>query len=281
MRKVKSVCSVTRNLLLHERRNLRTLMGFLLGMAVPLHWLKNFISYAVSCGKPVNILEAFVIIEHGNVNILFLVAGWLLVISDAPFINENTYFSLYRTSRRRWNTSMLLYIGVQALIYSLLVALPMVLFSCPVGYVGKLWSSPVYDLATDFTMEIGVEYDLSFPWLNMMRCMNVPQAFCVTLLLFFLYNLLLGVVLYTFNLLIGGVSGTVAAFIVHISGYLLYQDHQVNTSLLACSIPANFIDGAGLSARPAMTLLAVSAALAVLDYRFITAVDLKTAAQGE
>lgn len=75
-------------------------MGFVLGIALFGYWLNNFMQYVWDTGEPINILEAFIVVEHYYKNILFLVLGWLLIISDAPFIKGNTYLTLCRSSRK-------------------------------------------------------------------------------------------------------------------------------------------------------------------------------------
>ena len=67
----------------------------------------------------------------------------------------------------------------------------------------------MYMLSRDYDMRKGGEYGISFLRQNMMREMNVPQAFAATALCFFLYLVLMGIILYTCNLLIGGIWGIV------------------------------------------------------------------------
>ena len=93
MKKVQSILQVTRNLFFCEWNDKRVIMGFLAGMAVPFFWLKNFLDYAAGTGEPVNILEAFLVVEHEYKTVMFLALGWFLVISDAPFISGNTLYS--------------------------------------------------------------------------------------------------------------------------------------------------------------------------------------------
>lgn len=101
MDRIKQVCSMTKTTFLEERHNKRVIMGFLLGIALFGYWLNLFLQYAREIGEPVNILEAFIVVEHHHKSILFLILGWLLIVSDAPFIKRNTYLMLYRSSRKK------------------------------------------------------------------------------------------------------------------------------------------------------------------------------------
>ncbi len=280
MKKLRSVLHMTRSLLLYEWNDKRVIMGFLAGMTVPVYWLKNFLDYAAGTGEPVNILEAFPVVEHEYKSVMFLVLGWFLIVSDAPFINGNTYYSLYRTRKRSWNLAMVLYILAQAAFYTAAVAAPMILASLPCGFVGKMWSNPVYMLSRDYDMRKGGEYGISFLRQNMMREMNVPQAFAATALCFFLYLVLMGIILYTCNLLLGGIWGIVISFIVHISGYGLAFSGDIRFALMEYARPGNFADSGGMHlAQPVVVMAGLTAVLMVVGDRFMDKVDFKGDAQ--
>ena len=51
------------------------------------------------------------------------------------------------------------------------------------GFWGNMWSSPVYNLAMDTGNYLGVKYNISFPWANVMQAMTVQQAFMITFIL--------------------------------------------------------------------------------------------------
>lgn len=280
MRKLQSILHLTKNLLLCEWSDRRVIMGFLVGMAVPFFWLRNFLDYAAGTGEPVNILEAFPVVEHEYKTVMFLVLGWFLVISDAPFVNGNTYYSLYRTGKRSWNIAMVFYIVVQAALYTAAVAVPMILASLPRGFVGKMWSNPVYMLSKDYNMNRSAEYGISFLQQNMMRRMNVPQAFAATVLCFFLYLVVMGILLYTCNLLLGSIWGIVIAFVVHVSGYELPFSGHGRFALIEYACPGNFADTEGMHlAGPVAVMVLLAVILAAVGCMFIGRVDFKGEAQ--
>lgn len=276
MKKLQSILQIIRNLLLYEWTDKRVIMGFLAGMAVPLYWLKNFLDYAAGTGEPVNILEAFVVVEHEYKSVMFLVLGWFLMVSDAPFINGNTYYSLCRTGKRSWNMTMVLYLLVQGAIYTAGVALPMVIMSLPCGFAGKMWSDPVYLLSQDYTMSQSAKYGISFLQRDMMRSMNMPKAFLATALCFFLYVVLMGLILYTGNLLLGGIWGIVAAFIVHAGGFGLRFLGFGRLALAEYACPGNFAEAGGMHLTgPVAVMALLAAALMVIQCCLIGRVDFK------
>ena len=182
-----SVAVIVKGMLQQEQRSGRVVMGYLLGFAVMGYWMSGFLRYAADTGEPVNILETFCVVEQHYVNMLFLVLGWLLAAADAPFIKGNLYLLLYRCGRKCWNMGMLFYIFVQAFFYSGAMATFSIIVSSSFGFAGDIWSSPVYALALDVGNNLGVKYNITFPWLEMMKAMSVPQAFAVTFLFFYLY----------------------------------------------------------------------------------------------
>ncbi len=256
-------------------------MGFLLGMALFGYWLNYFLQYALDIGEPVNILEAFIVVEHHHKSILFLIAPWLLIISDAPFIKRNTYLSLCRSSRKKWDVAMLQYIMIQALLYVVSIAVVSVAASSFCGFFGNMWSSPVYNLAMDNGNYLGVKYNISFSWANVMQAMTVPQAFMITFILLYLYLVLVGFLLYVCNLLLKGIYGILLVFGIQISGYLLQQEGVAYFSLMAKALPGYAIDGNGGQWKVVVLFCAIILILALISLCLIGRVDFKDEAEEE
>ena len=275
MDRLGSVFSMARASFSEEWHNKRVIMGFLLGLALFGYWLHSFLRYAWDVGEPVNILEAFIVVEHHHKSMLFLVLGWLLMISDAPFIKQNTFLALYRSSRKKWNLAMLSYLVTQALLYVAGMAAVSATVSSPCGFWGNMWSSPVYNLAMDTGNHLGVEYNISFPWVNVMQAMTVPQAFMITFVFLFLYLVLIGFLLYVCNLLLKEIYGILIVFGIQIAGYLLQQEGLTHFSLMAKAIPGYFIDGNGGQWKTAVLLSAIILGLALISLWIVGQVDFK------
>lgn len=277
MGRIKQVFYMTKTTFLEEQHNKRVIMGFILGMALFGYWLNLFLQYALDIGEPVNILEAFIVVEHHHKSILFLIVGWLLIISDAPFIKRNTYLSLCRSSRKKWNVAMLQYIIIQAFLYVASIAIVSVAASFFCGFWGNIWSSPVYNLAMDNRNHLGVKYNISFPWVNVMQAMTVPQAFMITFVFLFLYLILIGFLLYVCNLLLKEIYGILIVFGIQISGYLLQQEGVTYLSLMAKAIPGYAIDGNGGQWEVVLLFWAIILILVLISLWLIGWVDFKDA----
>lgn len=273
MDRIRQVFYMTKAAVLEEQHNKRVIMGYILGIALFGYWLNYFLQYALAVGEPVNILEAFVVVEHHPKSILFLAAGWLLIVSDAPFIKRNTYLLLCRSSRKRWNAAMLQYIMIQAFLYVAGIAVVSAAISSGDGFFGSMWSSPVYNLAMDTGNRLGVKYHISFPWANIMQTMTAPQAFMITFVLLFLYLVLIGFLLYVCNLLLKEIYGILIVFGIQISGYLLQQEGAAHLSLMAKSIPGYVIDGNGGQWKAFVWFGAGILILAGISLRLIGRVD--------
>ena len=281
MGRIRQIFYMTKITFLEERHNKRVIMGFILGMALFGYWLNLFLQYALDIGEPVNILEAFIVVEHHHKSILFLIVGWLLIISDAPFIKRNTYLSLCRSSRKKWNVAMLQYIIIQAFLYVASIAIVSVAASFFCGFWGNIWSSPVYNLAMDNRNHLGVKYNISFPWVNVMQAMTVPQAFMITFVFLFLYLILIGFLLYVCNLLLKEIYGILIVFGIQISGYLLQQEGVTYLSLMAKAIPGYAIDGNGGQWKVIVLFCVIILILALISLWLIGRVDFKDEVEEE
>lgn len=256
--KVRQAITIAGSMFRQESQSYRVRMGYLLGIAIWAYWMHNFFQYVCDTGEPINILETFVVIEQDTLSIVFLVLGWLLVIADAPFIQSNTYFILYRSSRKSWNMGMVMYILLQAFLFVFCMAAVTIIASSFLGFSGEIWSNPVYTLAMDQNNDLGVKYHVTFAWSMMIKYMSVPQAFCSTFLFLFCYLAFLGVLLYVCNLLLRGIWGVIIVLGTHLIGYLLMQEGWVNISCIAHAVPGNFFDGTNAYlASPGMYLLVI------------------------
>lgn len=270
-----SCVMIARGTFWQERRDGRVVMGYLLGLAMTAFFANNYLEYAFELEEPVNILEAFCVVENSCMNLLFLSLGWIFVIADAPFVKNSTYLLLYRCGRKRWNAGMLLYLFVQAFLYTACLAAFTVVFSSPQGFVGDVWSSPAYFLTTDLGKNIAGKHYVSFSQ-AMMRTMTVPRAFALSFLFMFLYLAFLGGLLYVCNLLRPGILGALVTLGVHMLGYLQRMEGNSRFSLLAQAVPGNLMDGNLRYWNSAALFLCLIAAQVFLTMIFVNKADFKT-----
>lgn len=251
---------IAKEMLRQELGSARVIMGYLLGMTFLALGLNDFFGYAAEIGEPVNICEAFIVTENQGIAGGFWVLGYLVVIADAPFVGENTWLLLYRSGRRSWNTGMLLYVFAQTFVYTACFAVVSVAVSMIYGFAGKMWSSPVYLLATGTSDAVAEKYHIFFEGEAMMRQMTVPQAFGITFVYLLCYFVFLGVLLYVCNLVSGGFWGLVAVAVVHLGGVILSFVAGLHQS------PLYDTDGAGGCWRYPGMMLTLILVMALLSF---------------
>lgn len=262
------VIRIAFGILRQEMGNLRVMMGYLLGMTFLTLALNDFLRYAIDLKEPVNICEAFIVTENQGIAGRFWVLGYLLIIADAPFVKRNTYMLLYRSGRRAWNMGMVLYVFIQAFMYSICFAVGSVAASIPYGFFGKLWSSPVYLLAVNASNSIAEKYHVFFSGAAMMQHMTVLQAFGITFLYMFCYFAFLGVVLYVCNLVLGGFWGLTAVAVLHLGGVVLSFAARLHQS------PVYYVDGAGSHWRYPCMMFAFTLVMTMVSLLAVRRVDI-------
>lgn len=226
-------------MLRQEMGSVRTIMGYLLGMTFLALGANDFLRYAMEMREPVNVCETFIVTSNQGMACRLWVLGYLLVIGDAPFVKGNTYMVLYRSGRRVWNAGMLFYVFLQALLYILCLAAVSVAAGIPFGFSGKLWSSPVYMLATAASNAMAEKYHVYFEGAAMMEYMTVFRAFGITFLYMLCYFVFLGVLLYLCSLALGGFWGLAAVSSAHLGGVVLSFAGRLHSS------PVYYVDSAG------------------------------------
>lgn len=252
-----------------EMGSVRVIMGYLLGLTFLAMGVNDFLGYGLEIGEPVNICEAFLVTGNQSLAGRFWVMGYLLVMGDAPFVKGNTYFTLYRSGRRAWNMGMLLYVFMQALLYTLCLAVASVAASAPFGFHGGLWSSPVYLLGTGASNAIAERYHIYFDGAAMMRYMTVPRAFGITFVYLLCYFVFLGVLLYLCSLALGGFWGLAAVAVVHLGGVILSFAAKLHQS------PVYYVDGAGGHWRYPCMMLAIILMMAAASFFAVRKADIR------
>ena len=261
----------------------RVWLGYLIGIVLVLRQTAEYLAYAAHFGEPVNVLEGFLIAGNTSNTVMFLVLGWLLVISAAPFVDSSTRYLIYRTKKSLWNRAVVLYLAVQAFIYYGLLALASILFSAGKGFLANVWSRPLVRLAGGGDL---LSYDVYFPFEEFIHEYPVYSSFFQTCLLLFGYAFLLGLFLYVFSLFSGQLTGVTAAFLFHFLGYETMAEGLgliTRYSLLARSVLVLQV-GSGADAQIFDTYVLYATLIflmILLSDVFIKRMDFREAAKGE
>lgn len=262
----------------------RVWLGYFLGHVIIMKQSFGYLVYADSSKEAINVLEAFVIAGNNYNTAMFLVLGWLLVISEAPFVNNNSLYLIYRTNKKNWNIAMILYIFFQAVIYYGIIAGCTVLFSVSRGFLGNIWSNPLISLTKN--ADKITEFNVYFPYGSFIKEVSVFQAFLYTWLLCFLYGLILGLFLYIFNLFSNQIAGAVSTFLFHFLGYEIMKEGFmviIKYSLLARSILILHIgEDLGVTFNETLLVYAIVIFLLIIvSNKIVKFTDFKEASKGE
>lgn len=261
-----------------ECTSIRVIMGYLFGLAIMMYFLQSIIQYVADTGQPVNVLEAFILVEHQVESILFLVPGWLLVLADAPFVKGNTYYSLYRSRRSSWNIGMIGYLLLQGLCYTAVLITFSVMVTSMHGFIGPMWSNPIYELMLD-NGNLATEYGLVFPCLNMMKQMNVYTALLLTAVCFYLYLIFIGLLFYGSSLCFH--YGMVIPSAILILGYLTSGTKWFGAMMMKWAVPGNLIDNQGMDVENIGYMVLVIAVFIIITFPLEKRADLQTKEEKE
>ena len=268
------VIIIFKGMLRQEMSSIRVTMGYILGITFLALGLNDFFGYVKEIKESVNICEAFIITASQGMAGRLWVSGYLLVIADAPFVKANTYITLYRSGRRVWNVGMLFYVQMQAFFYTMCFAAVSVAVSAPFSFTGRIWSSPVYMLATETSGTIAGKYNVYFDGMAMMKYMTVLQAFGITFLYMFCYLAFIGVLLYVCSLVLGSFWGLAVVAVVHLGGICI----SFLTKLPRC--PVSYVDGAGSHWKYPCIFLALILIMTIVSLFAAERVDIQTRTEG-
>ncbi|MBR1599542.1 MAG: hypothetical protein IJ661_11620 [Lachnospiraceae bacterium] len=217
----------------------RVLLGYLVGISIMLKFAVGYIQYGNYIGEPINVLEPFIIVGNCDRIIMLLTVGWLLIMSEAPFVNKISFYALYRTKRKLWNEAMVIYIFVQAILYYAVIAVVLMLLGGMNGYLANIWSVPFIDVLSSGSDSY--LYGVDFPSSDYADVQSVYMGFFHTFALQVLYAVIIGIFVYVISQMTNRMAGPIAAFILHFLGYEIMKEGYgivITYSLLARSIPA-------------------------------------------
>lgn len=262
----------------------KTWLGYIIGVVIVLKQCFGYVLYARSLGRAVNILEPFIIAENNYNTVMFMVLGWLLVISDAPFINNNSMYLIYRTEKNLWNKAMHLYMFVQSVLYYGVLVISTMILSADIGYFGNIWSQPLISLTKNSNRIL--EFDVYFPYASLIKNMSIYQAFAYTVLLCLGYGFILALLLYTLNLFMNHLVGGIVTLSFHFLGYEIMQEGffiVIKYSMLARSLLV-LQEGVNLGASLEKTIILYVLIIIILcsiSDKAIKFIDFKEAGKGE
>lgn len=208
---------------LESLMNKRIWTGYLFGIVIALKMVWGYAGYADQ--RVFQVCEPFITGMCHTGNVLLLLAGYIFVISDAPFMNHRALLAVCRSGRGAWFYAMVIYELLHLLLYYSIVFAVTAVYALRQAYPHNIWSRPLENLVkfpsgeamTKWRLPAGISQNLIdnySPW----------EAFAHTFLLAVLYGMILALILFVLNALVHRAVGTIAAAMVHLIGHGLILD---------------------------------------------------------
>lgn len=193
----------------------RILAGYLVGIVSSLMTGKNYNEFLGT--HTANLFEAFIQHYAGFGNVTVMLMGFILALSDAPFVHTDSFLMMHRAGRKNWYCAMWGYIVVQGILYygcSLLVS-AFSLFRK--GYFDNIWSRALTNYANSMTFR----NHITPPSSMLMQDYTPYSAALHTFLLIFFCSILFAGILFALNLYVHMAVGTIIVGIIYFLGMLI------------------------------------------------------------
>lgn len=220
MRGFKKIIDLFWGQFLDSLGNIRVWVGYVVGISVTMLSVYRYIGYTND--RVYQIFEPYLISMASLINILLLLVGYFIILSDAPFINHRSTLALYRTSRSQWFWGMSLYIIVHTVLYYLIPLILSCICGMGHGYIHNLWSRPLRLLVQSPSQEALEFWHLTPPFNGSgTEWIRPLEALIHTLLFIIFFCLILAMILFIFNLVFNRAIGTAITGAIYVIGYLL------------------------------------------------------------
>jgi len=198
-------------------KNPRVVMVFVLAFVLCLLLTDKAVSFAISYGTTMQIMEAFVW-SFGDANSIMISSLLLILLfADMPFFSSFTPYYLIRTKRDTWLLGQALYVILATAIYMLFILASTVVISMHISFPGNMWSETGAILAYS-----GIGTDIMLPASLKTMILSYPYQTSVHVFLLMLgYVLALVSFMLMLNIRLGRFWGVMGAFLLSIYGLLL------------------------------------------------------------
>lgn len=201
------------------KRSPRIWMTFLLALVLCLMLSDQILSHAQRYETILQIAEPFIWTYGDGASVMLFSLVLVLLFADMPFVNQQTPYSLVRTTRNIWLAGQIVYVISAVVIYNLFLFVVLACMTAPFAYMGNVWSETAAMLGYGGGESVTVPVSIK----TMESSMPYACMFTVFLLML-MYSLFIASVMLCLNLTIGNAAGVIGAFAVNLYGFLLKPD---------------------------------------------------------
>lgn len=142
----------------------------------------------------------------------FMVYGGLamLLYCDAPFLGTDAPFIIHRMGRTKWLLAQMIYIYLSAFVYTIIHVFVSIVMLVPQVGFSTDWGSVIYILAQDATIfnDLGVPQSFTVSS-EFLESISPISAMAISILLFWLGTVFIGMIILCFKVCVGGMFGIV------------------------------------------------------------------------
>lgn len=236
------------------RNDPRVIMSLLFGGVLCCRNGCSYLQYSCFYGSPVQIFEMYII--NGSLGLSFIgcFLGYLMLMSNAPFINEMSSYEIARSGKKRWIDARIIYVFLACVLYSFIMLIISCVFSAIYSDIsfGNSWSESMKELAIKQPLYAIKSFHLSFPYKEYVLTVNPYIATVLTLICNSMYAVILSLIIMTINLIGPRNLGWLVASVIHVIGYAVFVNGgywlPFRYSLFCHALPVwYFMPGTGMS----------------------------------
>ena len=195
----------------------RTIVVLILAIVMTVYQSMEYIGYAKEIGEIVNVFETYIMVTNNNTYSTVMFVLFLVLFSDAPFMDNNSLYVVSRIGRYRWCIGKILYIIIATVVFNLVCMLTTVIVSIPYSYPGDIWSSTFLAVINGDAVQLG--YQAMFDNREVIYVFNPLKIALISMGLKILLNILMGMLLFVLNIVNGKVLGYAVVSILYFAEY--------------------------------------------------------------
>lgn len=230
------------------KKDLRAILAIALGIGIICYEGYPYLKYAAFVRSNIQACELYILCGSTGYIYLGLFLGYLLLMSNAPFIDRMASFEIVRFGRKRWIDSKILYIILGCFTYSVILLIVTMIFSAINGqiYFGNEWSYAISELAIRKPAFAITVYKIMFPFEDLILSVDPYTAVILTVIFNSMYSITICMLIMCFNIISRHNMGWIIAISIHIGGYIIYANSTnmfpQSYSIFCHSLPALYFE---------------------------------------
>lgn len=197
--------------------------GILLGVSMAFKPTLDLINLAQDRGAFINVLEPFVMIGSNEAYCLYVFLGILVMMSDAPFVDDMNIYTTLRVTRNTWFISKVIYIALSCVAFYGTILLGTVLMCANIGYAENVWSKTMLRLNEDIALSL--EYGINASGIAVLRRFTPISAAAMTFVLQSAYGITMSLLIFILNMKYRKAVGVLTTLVVHGVGRWIIKEN--------------------------------------------------------